>query len=154
MGPMANPRRPRAMAEFVADALAKGARLRTGGDAGRDDGFFWQPTVMSDVPPAARIMNEEPFGPVVVTAPFRSFDEVVAQANRLPYGLAAYAFTENARAANLIGDALEAGMIGINTVMMAQIDSPFGGVKESGHGAEDGPEGLAACLVTKTIHQV
>ena len=154
MGPMANPRRPEAMQSFVADALAKGARLRTGGEAIAGDGFFWRPTVMSDVPVEARIMNEEPFGPVVVTARFRGFDEVVEQANRLPYGLAAYAFTENARQANLIGDALEAGMVGINTVLMAQTDSPFGGVKESGHGAEDGPEGLAACLVTKTIHQV
>ncbi len=98
-------------------------------------------------------MNEEPFGPVVVTAPFRTFDEVVEQANRLPYGLAAFAFTENARRANLIGDAIEAGMVGINTVLLAAPDAPFGGVKESGHGSEDGPEGLAACLVTKTIHQ-
>ena len=155
MGPMANPRRPAAMEEFVADAVAKGARLRIGGEAGGSgDGFFWQPTLLSDVPVEARIMNEEPFGPVVVTAPFATFDEVVEQANRLPYGLAAYAFTENARRANLIGDAIESGMVGINTVLMAQIDSPFGGVKESGHGAEDGPEGLAACLVTKTIHQV
>lgn len=154
MGPLANPRRPAAMEQFVADALARGATLRTGGRAGAGDGFFWEPTVLSDVPVAARIMNEEPFGPVVVTARFDTFDAVVEQANRLPYGLAAYAFTENARRANLIGDALEAGMVGINTVAMAQIDSPFGGVKESGHGAEDGPEGLAACLVTKTIHQV
>jgi succinate-semialdehyde dehydrogenase/glutarate-semialdehyde dehydrogenase len=90
---------------------------------------------------------------VAVISPFASFDEVVAQANRLPYGLAAYAFTESAKRAMLIGDALEAGMVGINTTMVAGADSPFGGVKESGHGAEDGPEGLAACLVTKTIHQ-
>lgn len=154
MGPLANPRRPAAMAGFVADALAKGARLRIGGEAIAGDGFFWRPTLLSDVPSEARIMNEEPFGPVVVTAPFATFDEVVGQANRLPYGLAAFAFTENGRRANLIGDAIEAGMVGINTVAMAQTDSPFGGVKESGHGAEDGPEGLHACLVTKVIHQV
>ena len=153
MGPMANPRRPAAMEQFIADALAKGARLRTGGEAIEGNGFFWRPTVLSEVPVEARIMNEEPFGPVVVTAPFRTFDEVVEQANRLPYGLAAFAFTENARRANLIGDAIEAGMVGINTVLLAAPDAPFGGVKESGHGSEDGPEGLAACLVTKTIHQ-
>jgi succinate-semialdehyde dehydrogenase/glutarate-semialdehyde dehydrogenase len=154
MGPMANPRRPAAMEQFVADAIAKGALLRTGGEAIDGDGFFWRPTVLSEVPVEARVMNEEPFGPVVVTAPFKTFDEAVAQANRLPFGLAAFAFTENGRRANLIGDAIEAGMVGINTVLLAAPDAPFGGVKESGHGSEDGPEGLAACLVTKTIHQV
>ena len=82
-----------------------------------------------------------------------AFDEVVEQANRLPYGLAAYAFTESAKRALLIGDAIESGMVGINQVVMAAADAPFGGVKESGHGSEDGPEGVEACLVTKTIHQ-
>lgn len=154
MGPLANPRRPAAMAQFVADAIARGARLRTGGEAIGGDGFFWQPTLLSDVPQEARIMNEEPFGPVVITAPFATFDEVVEQANRLPYGLAAFAFTRDARRANLIGDAIEAGLVGINTVALAQTDSPFGGIKESGHGSEDGPEGLQACLVPKTIHQI
>ncbi|PTS88732.1 NAD-dependent succinate-semialdehyde dehydrogenase, partial [Sphingomonas sp. HMWF008] len=153
MGPMANPRRPQAIADFVADAVSHGARIRTGGEAIEGRGYFWQPTVLSDVPLAARIMTEEPFGPVVVTAPFSTFDEVVEQANRLPYGLAAFAFTENARRANLIGDAIEAGMVGINTTGLAAADAPFQGIKESGHGSEDGPEGLAACLVVKSIHQ-
>jgi succinate-semialdehyde dehydrogenase/glutarate-semialdehyde dehydrogenase len=115
--------------------------------------FFWQPTVISNAPIHARLMNEEPFGPVAVIAPFATFDEAVEQANRLPYGLAAYAFTESAKRAMLIGDAIEAGMVGINAVTIAAADSPFGGVKESGHGSEDGPEGLHACLVTKAIHQ-
>jgi succinate-semialdehyde dehydrogenase/glutarate-semialdehyde dehydrogenase len=84
MGPMANPRRPAAMEQFIADAVAKGARLRTGGEAIDGDGFFWRPTVLSEVPVEARVMNEEPFGPVVVTAPFKTFDDVVEQANRLP----------------------------------------------------------------------
>jgi len=154
MGPMANPRRPAAVAALVEDALSHGARLRTGGAAIEGDGFFWQPTLLSDAPRTARIMNEEPFGPVVVTAPFATLDEAVAEANRLPYGLASFAFTENARQANLIGDALEAGMVGINTTSLAAADAPFGGMKESGHGSEDGPEGLAACLVTKAIHQL
>ncbi|MGH8149282.1 MAG: NAD-dependent succinate-semialdehyde dehydrogenase [Steroidobacteraceae bacterium] len=153
MGPMANPRRPAAMEKFIADALACGARLRAGGERHGKEGFFWQPTVLSEVPPQARIMNEEPFGPVAVFTPFATFEEAVDQANRLPYGLAAYTFTESAKRALLIGDAIEAGMVGINTVSMAAADSPFGGVKESGHGAEDGPEGLEACLVTKAIHQ-
>ncbi len=153
MGPMANPRRPAAMDKFIGDAVDCGAKLHMGGERRGKEGFFYQPTVLSDVPVKARIMNEEPFGPVAVIAPFSTFDEVVEQANRLPYGLAAYAFTESAKRALLIGDAIESGMVGINTVMMAAVDSPFGGVKESGHGSEDGPEGLQACLVTKAIHQ-
>ena len=154
MGPMANSRRPAAIADFVSNAVAQGARVRAGGERIEGDGFFWQPTVLSEVPLTARIMNEEPFGPVVVTSSFATLDDVVEQANRLPFGLAAFAFTENGRQANLIGDALEAGMVGINTIALAAADAPFGGVKESGHGSEDGPEGLAACLVTKAIHQV
>src|SRR5580658_2756724 len=151
MGPMANPRRPAAIEKFIADAVAQGAKLRSGGERHGREGFFWQPTVLADVPVSARIMNEEPFGPVAVFAPFATFDEAVEQANRLPYGLAAYAFTESAKKALLIGDAIEAGLVGINHVSMAAADAPFGGVKESGHGQEDGPEGLEACLVSKTI---
>ena len=98
-------------------------------------------------------MNDEPFGPVAVIAPVKGLDEAVAQANRLPYGLAAYAYTQDAKRILLLGDAIETGMLGLNTAMVAAPDSPFGGVKESGHGAEDGPEGLDACLVTKAIHQ-
>jgi succinate-semialdehyde dehydrogenase/glutarate-semialdehyde dehydrogenase len=154
MGPMANPRRPAAMETFIADATSHGAKVHTGGERHGKEGLFFQPTVISDVPVNARIMNEEPFGPVAVLAPFATFDEVVEKANRLPYGLAAYAFTESAKRAMLIGDAIESGMVGINAVVMAAVDSPFGGVKESGFGSEDGPEGLAACLVTKTIHQL
>jgi succinate-semialdehyde dehydrogenase / glutarate-semialdehyde dehydrogenase len=153
MGPMANPRRPQAMEALIGDAVSHGATLRTGGERQGKEGFFYQPTVLSDVPAASRIMSEEPFGPVAVVAPFGTFDEAVEQANRLPYGLAAYAFTESAKRAMLIGDAIEAGMVGINSVAMAAADAPFGGVKESGHGSEDGPEGLDDCLVTKAIHQ-
>ncbi len=153
MGPMANPRRPAAMEKFIADAVSHGARIHTGGERHGKEGLFFQPTVVSNVPLQARVMNEEPFGPVAVIAPFSTFDEAVEHANRLPYGLAAYAFTESAKRALLIGDAIESGMVGINAVSMAAADAPFGGVKESGFGSEDGPEGLAACLVTKTIHQ-
>lgn len=153
MGPMANPRRPAAMEGFLADAVSHGGKVRTGGERHGKEGLFFQPTVISDVPLHARIMNEEPFGPVAVIAPFKTFDDAVEHANRLPYGLAAYTFTESAKRALLIGDAIESGMVGINAVTMAAADSPFGGVKESGFGAEDGPEGLAACLVTKAIHQ-
>jgi succinate-semialdehyde dehydrogenase/glutarate-semialdehyde dehydrogenase len=162
MGPMANPRRPEAIEGFVANALSAGARVVTGGErggpaglggGGTNRGFFFRPTVLADVPTTARVMNEEPFGPIALMRPFKTFDEAVEQANRLPYGLAAYCFTENGRRALLLGDAIESGMVGINTTMIAGADSPFGGVKDSGHGSEDGPEGLEACLVVKTIHQ-
>jgi len=153
MGPMANVRRPQAIEEMIGDAINCGGRLIGGGSRLDGQGFFFQPTLLANVPMNARVMNEEPFGPVVATSPFSTFDDVVAQANRLPFGLAGYAFTEKLRTANLIGDALEVGMVGINTTSLAAADAPFQGVKESGHGSEDGPEGLAACLVTKTIHQ-
>jgi succinate-semialdehyde dehydrogenase / glutarate-semialdehyde dehydrogenase len=156
MGPMANPRRPEAIAGFVANALKVGARIAAGGERGGgpgDNGFFFRPTVLADVPLEARVMNEEPFGPIALMRPFKTFDDAIEQANRLPYGLAAYCFTENGRRALLLGDAIESGMIGINTTVVAGADSPFGGVKDSGHGSEDGPEGLEACLVTKAIHQ-
>jgi succinate-semialdehyde dehydrogenase/glutarate-semialdehyde dehydrogenase len=153
MGPMANARRPDAVAALVADAVAHGARLRLGGERHGSRGFFFQPTLLTDVPSSARIMNEEPFGPVAVATRFKSFDEAVEQANRLPYGLAAYAFTGNVRCASLIADAIESGMVAVNTTLIAAADAPFQGVKESGHGSEDGPEGVQACLVTKTIHQ-
>ncbi|WFE76631.1 NAD-dependent succinate-semialdehyde dehydrogenase [Roseinatronobacter sp. S2] len=154
MGPMANARRPEAIEGLLQDAVAKGAEIRTGGERIGNEGFFFQPTVLTSMSNDMRIMNEEPFGPVVSALPFSDFDEVVAQANRLPFGLAAYAFTENGRLANRIGAALESGMVGINAVVMAAPDSPFQGVKHSGHGAEDGPEGVEACLVSKVIHQL
>lgn len=98
-------------------------------------------------------MSNEPFGPVAVCRPFESFDEAIEQANRLPYGLAAFAFTENGRRANLLGDAIESGMVGINTFAIGTPDAPFGGVKESGFGSEGGPEGMESYFVTKAIHQ-
>jgi succinate-semialdehyde dehydrogenase/glutarate-semialdehyde dehydrogenase len=153
MGPMANPRRPEAIAALVEDALAQGATLNTGGQRIDGPGFFFEPTVLSDIPDSARIMNEEPFGPVALLNPFDDYDDAIAKANRLPYGLAAFAFTGSADTALRVGDDIEAGMVGVNTNMIAGPDAPFQGLKESGHGSEDGPEGLEACLVTKTIHQ-
>ena len=98
-------------------------------------------------------MNEEPFGPVAVINPFSDFDAVMEQANRLPYGLAAFAFTNSQRTVKLLGEQLEAGMIGLNTYQISIPESPFGGVKESGHGSEEGIEGLEACLLTKFISE-
>lgn len=153
MGPLANPRRPDAVGAMVADAKTKGAEVRLGGEREDDGGFFFDPTVLSHVPLDAQIMNDEPFGPVAVMRPFDTLDEAIEQANRLPLGLAAYAFTENLRTANLVGDAIEAGMVAINNLTVSPGDAPFGGVKESGHGSEDGPDGLKAYMVTKAIHQ-
>ncbi len=152
MGPLANDRRPPAIEKLVADATAKGAKLLTGGERGKG-GFFYQPTVLSDVPMSADIMEDEPFGPVALMRPFKTFDEAIEQANRLPFGLAAYAFTENARQANLVADALDTGMVGLNSFAISVPDAPFGGVKESGFGSEGGPEGLDSYYVTKAVHQ-
>ena len=152
MGPLANARRPDAIDALVEDARAKGARVLAGGACG-NQGFFYQPTVLADVPLEANVMSNEPFGPVALMRPFDSFDEAIDQANRLPYGLAAFAFTENGRQANLLGDALESGMVGINSFGISVPDAPFGGIKESGFGSEGGPEGLDSYLVTKAIHQ-
>jgi succinate-semialdehyde dehydrogenase/glutarate-semialdehyde dehydrogenase len=152
MGPLANARRPEAIGALVEDARAKGARVLAGGEPG-DSGFFFQPTLLADVPNSAEIMNEEPFGPVAVSAAFDTFDDAIEQANRLPYGLAAFAFTENGRRANLLGDAIESGMVGINTFAISGADTPFGGVKDSGFGSEGGKEGLETYQVVKAIHQ-
>jgi len=152
MGPLANARRPDAIEALVNDAEAKGARVLAGGQRG-GSGFFFQPTLLGDVPMSAAIMNEEPFGPVAVTAKFATFDEAIEQANRLPFGLAAFAFTENGRRANLLGDAIEAGMVGINSFAISMADAPFGGVKDSGFGSEGGKEGLETYQVVKAIHQ-
>jgi succinate-semialdehyde dehydrogenase/glutarate-semialdehyde dehydrogenase len=151
MGPLAHERRVPAVAGMIEEAVRDGARLLTGGQALPGPGYFYAPTVLADVPESTRIMNEEPFGPVALLRPFREFDEVVAAANRLPYGLAAYAFTQSAKRVNLLGEQIESGMLGINSFVIAMPEAPFGGVKESGHGSEEGIEGLDACLVTKFI---
>ena len=153
MGPLANNRRVAAMEALVADAVDHGAGLRLGGNPGGNRGYFFEPTVLTDVPASARIMNEEPFGPVAVTARFRSLDEVIEQANRLPFGLASYAFTQDSRIASALADRVEAGMLGINNVAINMPETPFGGVKQSGYGSEGGSEGMDAYLVTKTVSQ-
>jgi succinate-semialdehyde dehydrogenase/glutarate-semialdehyde dehydrogenase len=153
MGPMANARRIAAMEAFIGDAVQKGAKLRTGGHRIGNKGNFFAPTVLTDVPKEARIMNEEPFGPVATIAPFASFDEVVAEANRLPYGLAAYAYTRSAKTATAIAAAVESGMIAINHHGLALPEVPFGGVKDSGYGSEGGSEAIEAYLNTKFVTQ-
>lgn len=153
MGPMANPRRPEAIDRLIKDAVARGAKMGCGGERLGNRGFFYAPSVLSEVPLDAEIMNEEPFGPIALINPFSDEDAMIAEANRLPYGLAAYAWTADAKRQRRLGRLLEAGMVGINTTMIGGADSPFGGVKWSGHGSEDGPEGVLACMVTKAIHE-
>jgi succinate-semialdehyde dehydrogenase/glutarate-semialdehyde dehydrogenase len=125
----------------------------TGGKRHGNQGFFFEPTVITDVPDDSKIMTEEPFGPLAPIVTFKSFDEVVERANSLPYGLAAYAFTTNSKTATMIGDALESGMVGVNSVAISTPETPFGGVKESGYGHEGGIEGLEAYTNRKFIAQ-
>ena len=153
MGPLANTRRVTAMEGFIGDAVQHGANVRTGGNRIGNKGNFFEPTVLTDVSKEARVMNEEPFGPLAVIAPFSSFDDVVAEANRLPYGLASYAYTRSAKTANAIAAAVEAGMMSINHHGLALPEVPFGGVKDSGYGSEGGLEAIESYLVTKFVSQ-
>jgi len=153
MGPLANPRRLDAMESFVNDARERGGRVLAGGARHGNQGFFFQPTVITEVPDDAKIMTQEPFGPVAPIVSFKSFDEVVERANSLEYGLAAYAFTSSGATATAIGDALQSGMVGINSVAVSTPETPFGGVKESGYGSEGGIEGLEAYMNVKFISQ-
>ena len=153
MGPMANARRIDAMEGFVADAKNRGGTVVTGGKRRGNQGFFYEPTIVTEVPDDSMVMTQEPFGPIAPIVTFKSFDEVVERANSLPFGLAAYAFTTSNATAAAIGDAIESGMVGVNSVAVSTPETPFGGVKESGHGSEGGIEGLGAYLNTKFISQ-
>lgn len=153
MGPLAHERRLSFVGSLIDDALTRGATAVQGGAAIGGDGYFWQPTLLSEVADGARIMTEEPFGPVAVTQRFSDFDEVVEKANSVPYGLSGYAFSQSARTCADIADALEVGMLGINHCILTGPETPFGGVKESGHGSEGGIEGLDAYLITKYVAQ-
>jgi succinate-semialdehyde dehydrogenase/glutarate-semialdehyde dehydrogenase len=152
MGPMANPRRVEAMERLVADARAHGATVACGGERIGNEGFFYRPTVLTEVPDRAAVMDQEPFGPLAVMRRFHEPEEALEQANRLPYGLAAYAFTDSARRATQVADGLQAGVIAINSFVVSTPETPFGGVKESGFGSEGGIEGLDAFLTTKFVN--
>ena len=154
MGPLIDARRLPIMEDFVADARDKGATVTTGGERIGNQGYFYAPTVLKDVPDEARIMNDEPFGPVAPMTHFDSFDEVVERANALPFGLASYVFTSDGDKAARIGQALETGMVGVNHPMVATPETPFGGINESGYGSEGGIEGLDAFLRTKFVTEM
>lgn len=153
MGPMANDRRITAMEEFVQDARDHNVEITTGGNRIGNQGYFWEPTVMADVPEEAMIMSKEPFGPLAPISKFAEFDDVVARANQLPYGLASYCYTADQKRADRLAEALETGMVGVNNFMISMPETPFGGVKESGYGYESGAEGLEVYLHHKYVSQ-
>lgn len=151
MGPMANVRRLLAMEELTADALMQGAQLRLGGGRVGTRGYFFAPTVLADVPITARAMNEEPFGPLALMRPFDSVDEAIAEANRLQYGLAAYAFTRSTALARTVVERVQSGMVSINHFGLAFPETPFGGMRDSGYGFEGGSEAIEAYLQTRFV---
>ncbi len=151
MGPLANPRRLSAMAEFQQDAVDRGATVLTGGSRIGDVGNFWAPTVLTDVPLEARIFNDEPFGPVAGIRGFDRLEEAIAEANRLSFGLAGYAFTKSLANADLLTRRVEVGMLWVNTPATPSAELPFGGIKDSGYGTEGGPEALENYLNTRAV---
>jgi len=153
MGSLANPRRITAMQVTIADAQKHGAKVLAGGHEIGNHGNFWEPTVVTELENDARAMNEEPFGPLAVINPFGSFEDAVREANRLPFGLAAYAWTRSAKTAQAIAASVETGMISINHVGLGIPETPFGGVKDSGYGSEGGSEAISAYLNSKFVTQ-
>ncbi|MEO1177994.1 MAG: NAD-dependent succinate-semialdehyde dehydrogenase [Pseudomonadota bacterium] len=154
IGALANPRRVEAIEALVDDAIAKGARCVTGGTSGQGDGWFYTPTLLAEMPLSARAMNDEPFGPVVLVAPFDTTEDAISEANRLDFGLAAFGFTGSLERAEAIRTRVEAGMISINHWGIAFAELPFGGVKDSGYGSEGGLEAIESYLVTKLVSQM
>jgi succinate-semialdehyde dehydrogenase/glutarate-semialdehyde dehydrogenase len=151
MGPLVSERRLKAVTRLVEDAVARGARIVTGGQRVGERGYFFAPTVLTQVHEQSQILAEEPFGPIVPFQTFDTYEEVVARANHLQLGLSAYAFTRSLKHAQRLADDLECGMLGINTLAVSMAEAPFGGVKESGYGKEGGIEGMEAYLQSKFI---
>ena len=154
MGPLVAERRIDIMDGFVSDAVSKGAELLVGGSRIQSEGSFFAPTLLHEVPDTARIMTEEPFGPIAPTARFSSLEEVINRANSLPFGLAAYAFTRSAKTAGVLKKEIEAGMLAINSLHVHSVETPFGGLKFSGYGHEGGIEGLEVFLATRYSSEI
>ena len=153
MGPLANDRRIPAIEKMVEDAISKGAKLLTGGRRLGNKGWFYAPTLLADVPTDAAIMNEEPFGPVAVINRIKGVDEALTEANRLPYGLASYAFTTSSETAMRLRNEIRAGMLTVNHLGLALPEVPFGGIGDSGYGTEGGSEAVEAYLDTRFVTQ-
>ena len=151
MGPLANDRRVPALTDLVQDARDTGAEVQIGGERQGNIGYFFRPTVLTNVPDEARIMQEEPFGPVAVINPVASLDEAIEKANSVPYGLAGYAFTNRADYIDRLIDGVEVGNLSINTLEASMPETPFGGVKSSGYGREGGTEGLENYMDVKNV---
>ena len=151
LGPLANPRRVTAMEKMVADARERGARVLTGGERVGEAGNFFAPTIISGLTMESALFNEEPFGPIAGVRTFDQLEEAIAEANRLPYGLAAYAFTRSFKNVQLLSNRVETGMLWINQPATPSAELLFGGVKDSGYGTEGGPEALEAYLNTKAV---
>ena len=151
MGPLANPRRLAAMQQITEDALARGATVATGGERIGTNGNFFSPTVLLDAPLDSAVFNNEPFGPMAAVRTVKNIDEAIAEANRLPFGLSAYAFTSSIKTAHQFSSQMQTGMLWINQAAAPWVELPFGGVKDSGYGSEGGPEALEAYLTTKTV---
>ena len=151
MGPLVADRRLDVMEDFVGEAVGQGAKVRVGGERSGNQGNFWAPTVLTDVPRDAKIMNEEPFGPVAPMMPVKTVDDMIEEANRLTFGLAAYAFTSSGATANALAENVDTGLLAVNSVVVSTPETPFGGVNESGYGSEGGIEGIEAFLRTKFV---
>lgn len=154
MGPLANRRQLQSVAEGVADAVSRGARIACGGERVGNSGNFYRPTVLTGVPDNARMMQVEPFGPVIPVVRFTSTEEFVTRANALSYGLAAVIFSNDLRTVRRVSRELEVGMVGINDTAFGLPETPVCGVKDSGYGHEGGTEGLAEYTVTKFVNEV
>lgn len=154
LGPLANPRRVTAMAKVVEDARQRGAEILTGGAQVGEAGNFFAPTLISNIGTDSDLFNNEPFGPIAGIRAFDRLEEAIAEANRLPYGLAAYAFTKSFKNVQLLSSKVEAGMLWINQPATPSAELPFGGIKDSGYGTEGGPEALEAYLNTKAVSVV
>jgi len=153
MGPVANDRRIPALLALVNDAVDAGATLHTGGKPIEGPGYFFAPTVLSGLTTQMRIMNDEPFGPVALLVPFDTVEDAVIESNRVPFGLASYAFTTSMKTAQILSNRIEAGMLSINHQGIGLPEVPFGGIKDSGYGSEGGTEAIEAYLNTKLVTQ-
>lgn len=154
MGPLAHERRVPVMERFLEDAESRGGKVLLGGSRGKGPGFFFEPTVVSDLPDDSMLMTEEPFGPIAPVSRFADLEEVLSRANSLPFGLASYAFTTNLQTAHRVSEGLEAGLVNINHFGSALPETPFGGIKDSGIGSEGGSETFDGYLITKFVSQV
>lgn len=153
MGPLIHAKRLGAVEDIVADAVAKGAKIETGGRRVGNEGNFYEPTVLSSLDTSMKAMNEEPFGPIAMVVPFSEHKDALAEANRLPYGLAAYAWTRSTTTATMMATGIQSGMVTINHLGLALPETPYGGIKDSGYGSEGGSEAMDPYMAIKFVSQ-